>query len=274
MSLVDSPTTTAAAPRLTLFSADDHIVEHARVWTDRLPSKYAEAGPHVVEEDDREYWVYEDRRGTTMGLNAVVGRPKEDLNPDPIRFSEMRTACYDPVLRAADMLSDGICASVVFPTLPRFSGTLFLSFTDKVLANLCVQAYNDFVVDEWCPAGPRGMFVPTIISQLWDPDLAAAEIRRNAERGVRALSFPENTVPLGLPSYWSDHWDPVWQACEETGIVLCLHIGTSGQMADPSPDAPNVLRYSLLQTGSMQSSVNLMMSAVCRKFPELKFVFS
>lgn len=274
MSLVDPPTTTAAAPRLALFSADDHIVEHARVWTDRLPSKYAEAGPHVVEEDDREYWVYEDRRGTTMGLNAVVGRPKEDLNPDPIRFSEMRTACYDPVLRAADMLSDGICASVVFPTLPRFSGTLFLSFTDKVLANLCVQAYNDFVVDEWCPAGPRGMFVPTIISQLWDPDLAAAEIRRNAERGVRALSFPENTVPLGLPSYWSDHWDPVWQACEETGIVLCLHIGTSGQMADPSPDAPNVLRYSLLQTGSMQSSVNLMMSPVCRKFPELKFVFS
>jgi predicted TIM-barrel fold metal-dependent hydrolase len=259
---------------LLLFSADDHIVEHARVWTDRLPAKLRDTGPHVVEEDGREYWVYEDQRGTTMGLNAVVGRPVSELNPDPIRFSEMRLGCYDPVARAADMIVDGIGASVLFPTLPRFAGTLFLSFHDLELADQCVRAYNDFVIDEWCPAGPPGMFVPTIICQLWDPQLAAAEIRRCALRGARALSFPENSVPLGLPSFWSDHWDPVWRACEETDTVLCLHIGTSGMMADPSPGAPDVLRYSLLQCGSMQSSVNLMMSPVCRRFPGLSFVFS
>ena len=106
------------------------------------------------------------------------------------------------------MLADGIYASVLFPTLPLFSGTLFLSFADKELADLCVKAYNDFVLDEWCPAGPPGLFVPTIIAQLWDPELAAAETRRNADKGAKALSFPENTVPLGLPSYWTDHWDP------------------------------------------------------------------
>ncbi len=259
---------------LRLFSADDHIVEHAKVWADRLPAKYRNVGPHVIEDDGREWWVYEGRRGTTMGLNAVVGRPKDQLNPDPIRFSEMRQGCYDPVARGVDMLADGILASVLFPTLPRFSGTLFLGFDDKQLADLCVRAYNDFVIDEWCPAGPPGMFVPTIICQLWDPALAADEIRRCAARGARALSFPENSVPLGLPSFWSGHWDPVWRACEETDTVLCLHIGTSGMMSDPSPDAPSVLRYSLLQCGSIQSSVNLMMSPVCRNFPGLKFVFS
>ena len=262
------------AADLRLFSADDHIIEHAKVWTDRLPAKYHDVGPHVVEADDREYWVYEGRRGTTMGLNAVVGRPKDQLNPDPIRFSEMRPGCYDPAERATDMLSDGIHASVLFPTLPRFSGTLFPTFDDKALADLCVRAYNDFVIDEWCPAGPPGLFVPTVICQLWDPELAATEIYRTASRGARALSFPENTVPLGLPSYWTDHWDPVWRACEETGVALCLHIGTSGRMADPTPEAPGVLRYALLQTGSMESSVDLMMSPVCRKFPGLKFVFS
>lgn len=259
---------------LRLFSADDHIIEHATVWSDRLPEKYRAIGPHVLDDGDHEVWVYEDRKGTTMGLNAVVGRPKEELSLDPIRFSDMRAGCYDPRERANDMLADGIFASILFPTLPRFAGTLFIEFKDKELADLSVRAYNDFVIDEWCPAGPPGMFVPTIIVQLWDPELAAREIYRCAALGARALSFPENTVPLGLPSYFSDHWDPVWRACEETGVVLCLHIGTSGQIPDPSPDAFEMLGFSLLQVGSIMSSVNLMMSPVCRKFPKIKFVFS
>ena len=35
-----------------------------------------------------------------------------------------------------------------------------------------------------------------------------------------------------------------------------------------------MLTFSMLQVGSIMSSVNLMMSPVCRKFPGLKFVFS
>ena len=259
---------------LRLFSADDHIIEPAGVWQDRVPAKYRDAAPKVIEDDGREFWTYEDTRGETMGLNAVVGRPKDELNLDPIRFSEMRTACYDPKLRAEDMLADGIVGSVLFPTLPRFAGTLFIEFKDKQLAEICVRAYNDFVIDEWCPGGPPGLFVPTIICPLWDPDLAAKEIHRCADRGAKALSFPENTVQLGLPSYWDEHWDPVWRACEERSIPLCLHIGTSGSIPTPSPDAPPLLSFALLQTGAIESSVNLMMSPVCRKFPGLKFVFS
>jgi len=257
-----------------LFSADDHIIEHASVWQERVPAKFREAAPRVIEEEGREFWLYEDTRGETMGLNAVVGRPRDQLNPDPIRFSEMRAGCYDPVERAKDMLADGILASVIFPTLPRFAGTLFLTFKDKDLAHVCVEAYNDFVIEEWCPAGPPGLFVPTIISQLWDPESAAAEIHRCADKGARALSFPENAVPVGLPSYWDPYWNPIWRAAQERDVVLCLHIGTSGQIPVPSPGAPDALSYALLQVGSMQSSVNLMMSPVCRQFPGLKFVFS
>ena len=56
-----------------LFSVDDHIIEPPDVWS-TLPAKYRDAGPHVIEEDGREYWVYEGRRGETMGLNAVAGK--------------------------------------------------------------------------------------------------------------------------------------------------------------------------------------------------------
>jgi predicted TIM-barrel fold metal-dependent hydrolase len=209
-----------------------------------------------------------------MGLNAVVGKRRDQYNPDPIRYADMRPGCYDPAERAKDMLADGIYASVLFPTLPRFAGTLFPTFKDLALADASVRAYNDFVIEEWCPGGPPGMFVPTIISQLWDPQLGAAEIRRCAELGARALSFPENPVPLGLPSYWTDHWNPVWQACQDHDVVLCLHIGTSGETPHPSPEAPEMLTFSMLQVGSIMSSLNLMMSPVCRNYPGLKFVFS
>jgi predicted TIM-barrel fold metal-dependent hydrolase len=259
---------------LRLFSADDHIIEHARVWQDRVPQRFQEAAPRVIEEDGREYWVYAGMRGETMGLSAVVGRPKDQVNLDPVRFADMRPGCYDPRERAKDLFSDGIYASVLFPSLPRFSGTLFLTFDDKELANVCVKAYNDFIIDEWCPAGPPGLYVPTIICQLWDPVRAAAEIHRCADLGARAISFPENAVPLGMPSYWDSYWDPIWRACEERDIVMCLHIGTSTWRPTPSPDAPEVVTFSLLQVGSIMSSVNLMMSPVCRKFPGLKFVFS
>ena len=36
-----------------LFSADDHIIEHARVWQDRVPQRLRSQAPHVIEEEGR-----------------------------------------------------------------------------------------------------------------------------------------------------------------------------------------------------------------------------
>lgn len=261
-----------------LFSADDHVIEHGRVWTDRVPAKFRDAAPQIVEDGGREYWQYEGVRSPQMGLNAVAGKSSDEYTPDPIRMSDMIPGCYDPVARAEDMFSNGIRASVCFPTLPRFGGTLFNSFQDKELADACVRAYNDFMLDEWCPSVP-GLYVPMIIGQLWDPQALAAEIRRCAAKGNRAISFPENTVPLGLPSFFTDHWDPFWDAVTETDTVVCMHIGTSGGLSSPSPDAPGFegispVTIALAGVNSFVASVNLAMSPVPHKFPTVKIVFS
>src|SRR5207302_9572300 len=71
-----------------------------------------------------------------------------------------------------------------------------------------------------------------------DPELMAAEVRRNAERGVRAVCFSELPPRLNLPSVHTDHWDPFLAACNETGTVINMHIGSSSQMASTSKDAP------------------------------------
>jgi predicted TIM-barrel fold metal-dependent hydrolase len=255
------------------FSVDDHIVEPADVWSARVPAVYRDRAPHVVEDDGRQFWQYEDTRALTMGLNAVAGKPRDQWTMEPTRFDDMIPGCYDPAARARDMVSDGITASVCFPTLPRFGGVLFNDFADKQLADVCVRAWNDFLFDEWCAAAPD-MFVPMPICQIWDPVLAAAEIRRNVARGARALCFPEETSYLGLPSFFSDHWDPIWQAVTEADIPVCMHIGSSGNMAYQPPDAPFTLTISLAFVAAAQSAIGLMMSPVPRKFPTIKFVMS
>jgi hypothetical protein len=60
----------------------------------------------------------------------------------------MIPSCYDPVLRAKEFRAQGILGSVNFPTLPRFGGALFNAFGDKDLADVCVRAWNDFLIDE------------------------------------------------------------------------------------------------------------------------------
>ena len=52
------------------------------------------------------------------------------------------------------------------------------------------QAYNDWMVEEWCDPS-IGINIPLCIIPLWDVELAAQEIQRNAARGVRAVCFSE-----------------------------------------------------------------------------------
>ena len=252
---------------------NDHIIEPPRVWADRLPDKFQEAGPHVIEEDGREWWVYDGNRVATMGLNAVPGKPRETWNMDPVRHTDTIQGCWDPVRRAKDMALDGVVGSVCFPTLPRFAGTLFLQFKDKELADLCVKAYNDWLFDEWCAAAPD-LYIPMTIVQLWGPQLAAAEIRRTAGLGARCITFPETLAPLGLPSFFTDHWDPVWEALSETGLAVNMHIGTSGTLQSPAPVALFHVTIMLAQASAAIGMVGILESKVLRKFPTLQMVFS
>ena len=65
-------------------------------------------------------------------------------------------------------------------------------------------------------------------------DARRAEVERNAARGVRAVCFSEIPAYLGLPSIHSGEWDPFFAACEATGTVLCLHIGSGTKMPSTS----------------------------------------
>ena len=254
-------------------SVDDHVIEHARVWTDRLPARDADAVPRVVEgEGGRQMWKYEDRLLPTIGLNAVAGKDPRDYGVEPVRFDEMLPGCYDPVERVKDMDVDGVHAQMCFPSFPGFAGSTFLAATDRELAGACVRAWNDFILDEWCAAAP-GRFIQMVILPFWDIDASVAEIERVAAKGAKAISFTESPHGIGLPSYHSDHWDPMLAAAQDAELPLCLHFGSGGVPAF-APDAPFAVAIALFATNAQFATVDLLLSPVFHKFPRLRVALS
>ncbi len=258
-----------------LLSTDDHLIEPPRLWSDRLPARYQLDGPRIVEQargegkSPAEVWSYEGRIYPYIGLNAVAGKSLEEFGTEPTRYDEMIPGCYDPKARLRDMDIDGVWGALCFPSFPRFAGTVFLDGNDKDLSLLCVRAWNDFVLDEWCATAPDRL-IPIVILPLWDVPACVAEIHRTAAAGAKAVSFPENPAPLGLPSFHTEHWDPVLSALEETGMPICLHFGTSGQAPKTAPEAPFAVTISLFGCNSMYATADLIFSPVFQRHPNLK----
>lgn len=257
-----------------LMSTDDHLIEHPRVWQDRLPAADQEAGPRIIEtEQGHQVWQYEGRVYPNIGLNAVAGKHPSEWGWDPVRYDQMLPGCYDPKERLKDMDIDGVHSGICFPSFPRFAGTVFLEGEDKGLALRCVQAFNDFMIDEWSATDP-GRLPAQVILPVWDVEASIEELQRTAAKGAKAISFIESPSPLGLPSFHTDHWDRFFDVVEEVDIPLSMHFGTSGTRPFTSDDAPEATFITLMGLNSMKALVDLMFSPVCHRHPTLKFALS
>jgi predicted TIM-barrel fold metal-dependent hydrolase len=277
-----------------IISVDDHVVEPAHVWDRWLPAAYRDRGPRVERRgigsmrhigggqyeqtfvDDgpqADCWLFEDLVYIHKRHVAAVGFERDDMSMSPITYDEMRPGCYEPKARVDDNDVNWVDASLCFPTFPRFCGQTFTEAKDHDLGLACVRAYNDWMVEEWC-GDSGGKLVPLTIVPLWDPELAAVEVRRNAERGVRAVCFSEIPPHLGLPSIHSGEWDPFIATCEDTGTVICMHIGSSSRMPATSGDAPPAVAATLSFNNAMASMSDWLFSGKLVQFPTLKLAYS
>jgi predicted TIM-barrel fold metal-dependent hydrolase len=262
------------ADDLILVSVDDHLVEPPTLFDGHIPEKYRDRAPRVIRTTDgSDVWEFEGARIPNIGLNAVAGRPKEEYGIEPTAFDEIRPGCWDIHERIKDMNAGGVLGSMNFPSFPGFSGRLFANIDDKDLALAVVRAYNDWHVDEWCGAYP-GRMIPMGLPVLWDPQLAADEVRRLAKKGVHSLTFTENPATLGYPSFHSEHWDPLWKALSDEQVVLSIHLGSSGQLAVTAPDAPVDVMITLQPMNICMAAADLLWSRVIKEFPDLRIALS
>ena len=97
-----------------IVSVDDHVVEPANVWMDRLPSKYADVGPRIVRAPMGEityiggkltvkpgskgaptdWWYYEELRRPLLRVDAAVGVPRDEVTMKGITYEDMRPGSF------------------------------------------------------------------------------------------------------------------------------------------------------------------------------------
>ncbi|MDE3085218.1 MAG: amidohydrolase [Acidobacteriota bacterium] len=261
--------------RVPVISVDDHLIEPPDLFEGRVPAALADRAPRIVEHDDgTQYWLYEDRTYPNVGLNAVAGRTRESWSMDPSRFDEMRPGCFDIDARVADMDVNGVWAALCFPSLVAgFCGSVFLRSQDPALGLASLRAWNDWHIEVWAGSHPERI-IPLQLPWLADVEIGAEEVRRNASRGFKAVSFPEFPAQLGLPSIFTRHWDPFFAACAETGTVVCLHTGASAWAPLPSPGPPFELLPTLFPVNALIAAAEWLWSGVALRIPELAVALS
>jgi uncharacterized protein len=262
-----------------LISVDDHVQEHPEVWTSRLSrEKFGDRIPHVARDrDGNEHWVVDGRR-LPLGGVALAGAVTADPGRGIQRWADVPEAAYVPAQRLLAMDSDGVDFSVLYPTVAGGGGETFGRIADPDLELACVQAYNDWLIDEWASASDR--FIPQCIVPLFPAEAAAAEIKRAVARGHRGVIYP--AVPMELrdvPHVNEPDYDPIWGICQDLGVPLCIHAGSSTTIQYVPDDSfpPAMAAAFAAVTGpasSMAVLVHLLISKILMNFPRLRVVLA
>ena len=260
-----------------IISVDDHLLEPPTLFEEHGTPSMRSALPYVEHNADGvPLWVVADRRVPIVFANGSCGRD-DDVNDNglmPQKLTDFRRGVWDIDTRVKDMDLNGVYASLCFPSIVwGFCGSVFLQLPDRAAGLEAVRAYNRWMFDDWCAPYPD-RFIPSQLPWLADPVQGAAEIYANAARGFKAVTFSENPQGLGLPSIYSEHWDPFLRACEETGTVVNLHVGSSGSIQCPSDESPGEVLTALFPVNSILAGIDWVFAKVPVRFPKLKVVLS
>ena len=140
--------------KYSIISADAHILEPPDIWQNWLPEKYQDRAPQLVKDrDGGDAWLF---AGATepdpIGLTATPGMPWDQFRWTGVTYDEARPGCYNGAARLADMAEDGVDAEILFP--PQRTIGHFLGDEDDDLVLAGVEAYNNFLLEEFCSPDP------------------------------------------------------------------------------------------------------------------------
>jgi predicted TIM-barrel fold metal-dependent hydrolase len=262
-----------------LISADDHVQEHPEVWTARMSKqKWGGRVPHLERQPDgSDCWVI---GGQRVGLSAAVvsADAAGDRARNPSQWQDIPAMAYHPHERLKALDLDRVDYSVLYPTVAGLAGETFGQLDDPELELACVQAYNDWLIEEWASVSSR--FIPQCIVPIWPMDRTVAEIRRAVAKGHRGVIYPASPMELrDLPHINEPCYDPLWTTCADLNVPICFHSGASKKIQlqpgqSLSPPVAAAFRGIVRSVSSIAVLANFLFSRVLYRFPALKVVFA
>ena len=142
-------------------------------WGDRIP--------HVARmADGSDAWIVDGQRLSLPGV-AVAGAAMADRGQEPRRWDDVPPMVFSARERLKAMDVDGVDCSILYPSVSGLAAETFGKLDDSDLELACVQAYNDWLIDEWANVSPR--FVPQCIVPIWPMERTVAEIRARRCQG-------------------------------------------------------------------------------------------
>ena len=260
-------------------SADDHVQEHPEVWTKRMSkAKWGERIPHIERQSDgTERWVVDGKK-IDLSSVAIAGAAMADRAREPQRWEEVPSVAYTPRERLAAMDVDGVDYSVLYPSIAGRAGETFGRLTDPELELACVQAYNDFLIEEWASLSKR--FIPQCIVPLAPIDAMVAEIRRAVGKGHRGVVMP--SVPMMLrdvPHINEPVYDPLWATCQQLNVPVCFHSGVTREIEFPpyvgfSPEITSTMEAITRPASAVLVMANFLFARILERFPKLQVIFA
>ena len=133
-----------------IVDADCHILEPPDIWRNWLPKELQDKAPKLVKDvDGGDAWQFAGFADPDpIGLVSTPGKPFDEFRWTGVTYDDARRGCYDGAERLKDMDIDGVDAEVLFP--PQRTVGHFLGDEDDTLVLAGIEAYNNFLWDEFC----------------------------------------------------------------------------------------------------------------------------
>jgi predicted TIM-barrel fold metal-dependent hydrolase len=268
---------TQLCERYAVADVDSHIIEPADLWTSRIDSKWGDLVPHVRfhERRQEDYWYVGDQKLYGVGAFAQARWPEYPPS-HPRTLDDAFLPALDANARLAYMDEIGVYYQLMYPNILGFHSHVLLKGMPPELALACVEAYNDWLV-EWCSADSRRL-IPMMMLPFWDVDASVAEMQRAHALGHKGVLFAARYDKVGLPRLVDDYWEPVLGQAQEMDLSMNFHIGflSSADDLKGAVDQSKKLDFtresSLNLLGNAQNVAEVVLSGVCHRYPNLKFV--
>lgn len=274
-------------PDFKLISADSHVNEPPAAW-ERVQKQYGDRAPKVVKDPHgvpKGIWLIIDgqppvglshySKGLVVDKTKGISAVDQEKHFKTIAFNEtFRYEDYpggwEPSARLKDQDLDGIGAEVLFSSAVR----QLYGITDEPFQRAIFHSYNAWL-HEFCSYNPERLIGLALIPIL-DMEHTVADIYHYAKLGFRGVQIPTRIKDSG---YYEPRYEPMWNALEETGLVVNVHTSVTQGVARTHYEGPREtdpreepIGFARRQVPAQQFIGNMILSGNLDRHPKLKLV--